>query len=89
MFEWDEAKREANLRKHGLDFRDSIYLFDGRPMLLIPSPRAEELRFLSVCLNASGFVSTVWTWRGRARRIISMRISRDEERRAYRSIHGG
>lgn len=30
-FEWDEAKRLANLDKHGLDFIDSIELFDGVP----------------------------------------------------------
>jgi uncharacterized DUF497 family protein len=23
-FEWDEAKRRENLRKHGLDFRDAL-----------------------------------------------------------------
>jgi uncharacterized DUF497 family protein len=25
-FEWDPAKRAANLAKHGLDFRDSRYV---------------------------------------------------------------
>ena len=31
-FEWDEAKRKENLRKHGLDFLDAPTLFSG-PML--------------------------------------------------------
>lgn len=31
-FEWDEAKRKDNLRKHGLDFLDAPTLFSG-PML--------------------------------------------------------
>ena len=28
-FLWDEAKRESNLRKHGLDFADVHRVFDG------------------------------------------------------------
>ncbi len=31
-FEWDEAKRQTNLRKHGLDFADVWKVFRG-PML--------------------------------------------------------
>jgi len=27
--EWDEAKRVANLRKHGIDFTDVPTVFDG------------------------------------------------------------
>lgn len=28
-YEWDEAKRLANLRKHGIDFADVPAVFDG------------------------------------------------------------
>lgn len=28
-YEWDEAKRLANLRKHGIDFADIPIVFDG------------------------------------------------------------
>jgi uncharacterized DUF497 family protein len=28
-FAWSEAKREANLAKHGLDFRDASTVFNG------------------------------------------------------------
>lgn len=28
-FEWDEAKRLANLRKHGIDFLDVSIVFEG------------------------------------------------------------
>jgi uncharacterized DUF497 family protein len=27
LFEWDEAKAESNLRKHGIDFDDAIEVF--------------------------------------------------------------
>lgn len=29
MFVWDEAKRVANLRKRGLDFRDADLVYDN------------------------------------------------------------
>jgi len=32
-FEWDEAKREANIAKHGIDFLDVPEMF-GNPMLV-------------------------------------------------------
>ena len=28
-FDWDEAKRRENLRRHGIDFRDLPAVFDG------------------------------------------------------------
>jgi uncharacterized DUF497 family protein len=28
-YEWDEAKRVANLRKHGIDFTDVLTVFDS------------------------------------------------------------
>jgi uncharacterized DUF497 family protein len=29
LFEWDESKRQANLAKHYIDFRDAKRMFDG------------------------------------------------------------
>ncbi len=29
LFEWNEGKRLANLRKHGIDFRDAHLAFAG------------------------------------------------------------
>jgi len=29
-FEWDEAKRQANILKHGIDFVDAGAIFDRR-----------------------------------------------------------
>ena len=29
-FEWDDAKRQANILKHGTDFADVIRMFAGR-----------------------------------------------------------
>lgn len=44
-FEWDEAKRQANITKHGIDFVRVVAMFDGRPYLDRESPRRNERRF--------------------------------------------
>ena len=35
-FEWDGAKHESTLQKHGIDFNDAMLIFDGRPVLCAP-----------------------------------------------------
>ena len=37
MFEWDETKREKNLSKHSLDFRDARLIFDSRDVVHVPA----------------------------------------------------
>ncbi|MBF0337002.1 MAG: BrnT family toxin [Nitrospirae bacterium] len=88
MFEWDEAKRQKNLDKHRLDFRDARVVFDGRKAVHVPAFKNAESRFASVAIVGEKFYTVVWTWREDRRRIISFRRSRDGEERAYRQIHG-
>ena len=87
-FAWDEAKRAANLARHGLDFIDATALFDGRPGVTFPSPRGNEARFLTTGRLGAVFVTLVWTERSEAIRLISFRRARDAETRAYRARHG-
>jgi uncharacterized DUF497 family protein len=87
-YEWDENKREVNIAKHSLDFRDGIAMFDGRPVYNYRSVRGEEGRIVTVGLLVGRFVAVVWTERGSAIRLISMRRARDEEKRAYRALFG-
>jgi uncharacterized protein len=88
-FEWDEAKRPSNLEKHGLDFRDALRVFDGRPRPDVVSPRDGEQRTLSVALFNDRFAAVTWTWRGDDTvRIISVRRARRAEERQYRHLHG-
>ncbi len=53
-FEWDESKRKENLRKHGLDFRDAVTLFEG-PVLSLLDSREDygEPRWLGIGLLES------------------------------------
>ncbi len=88
-FEWDEAKRESNLAKHGIDFGVAIELFDGRPAWTARSSYAQEERFLTTGTIEGRLVTVVWTPRGETIRLISARRARDAEQRAYRSLYGG
>ena len=50
-FEWDEAKNEANIRKHGIDFRDVVDMFN-HPMVIGLDTRKEygEDRWIGIGL---------------------------------------
>ena len=88
-FEWDDAKRQSNLAKHGVDFLAAAALFDGRPVVTGVGRHPDEPRFLTTGELDGRFYTAVWTWRGDAVRLISIRRARDAEQRAYRSRHGG
>ena len=86
--EWDEAKREANIVKHGIDFILARTLFDGRPVITHHSAYPDEVRWLTTGMIEDLFITIIWTERGDARRLISARRARDAEKRQYRSVHG-
>jgi uncharacterized DUF497 family protein len=88
-FSWDEAKRDWVLAERGIDFlRIALALFDGRPLLTVPTPRDDQDRFLSVGLIEGKFFAVVWTWRDDAVRIITARRARDDEEKRYRALYG-
>ena len=71
MFEGDEAKRDRNLEKHGIDFQIVVRVFDGRALVEVPAQIGIELRTLTIARLDDLFVTVVWTWRGANKRIIS------------------
>ena len=77
---FDEDKRLKTLNERGLDFRDAPKVFEG-VWLVIPDDRFEygEERFISYGELNGRAIAMVWTWRGDARRIISMRHVHAEE----------
>jgi uncharacterized protein len=88
-FEWSEPKRLAVLDARRLDFLDGRRLFDGRQICTAPSPRGVEERWVSIGELDNEVIAVVWTRRGSAIRIITMRKARDEEKRRFRSLYGG
>lgn len=84
LYEWDEAKREANLAKHGLDFSDADLVLESPYVLIMDSPRKGQDRkvafayvFEALCVLAVAFVP------GERHRIVSFRPAKRKEREAY------
>jgi uncharacterized DUF497 family protein len=86
LFEWDHAKAEANLRKHGVSFAEAITAFGDALSLLWPDPehsRGEE-RYLVMGLSAAQRLLVVaFADREPKTRIISARLATKRERRLY------
>jgi uncharacterized DUF497 family protein len=87
--EWDESKRLSNLSKHRLDFQDSVLVL-GEPFLrLLARPAGDEVRYRAIGYVRQNLVAVIYTMRGEAYRIISMRKARDDERRLFhQAVHG-
>ena len=85
VFEFDEAKSQSNLLKHGIDFVDAQLLWIDPRLLEVPARTEEEPRFLMIGLINEKHWSAVITYRGTNIRLISVRQSRNEEVALYES----
>ncbi len=83
-FEWDEDKRLANIKNHGIDFIDVSEVFD-RDVFTIEDDRYSygEQRFVTLGLLRGSVVAVVNTDRGEFIRIISIRKATKNEYRSY------
>ena len=89
-FEWDEEKREANIKKHGVDFLRAAKIFVN-PVLERPDEREDygEDRLIVTGHWQEYFVVVVYTWCGENRRIISAwKAGKDEKEEYYEAIYG-
>jgi uncharacterized DUF497 family protein len=85
-FEWDDAKAEANFRKHRVRFEHAAEACED-PYALIELDDSEDYRedrFILVGRAADGMITVVYTERNERLRIISAREANDYERRNYR-----
>jgi uncharacterized DUF497 family protein len=82
LFEWDETKRETNLAKHGIDFRDAIRAFDGPVFENVNRHRGEE-RIVAIGSMEGIEIVLVYVMRGKHRRIISARRAHRNERQDF------
>jgi uncharacterized protein len=73
-YEWDEAKRVANLRKHGIDFTDVPTVFDG-DIVTVEDDRYScgEQRFVTFGLLQGRVIAVVHAERQDSTRILSAR----------------
>ena len=82
-FEYDPQKSVINLAKHGIDFEHAQALWGDEHILEIPAKPMDEPRFLVIGKIKEKLWSAVITYRGEQVRIISVRRSRDDERKLY------
>jgi len=80
--EWDEDKRQSNLRKHGIDFEDAVLAL-REPHIEYRSDREGEVRTVAICPDSGKLIAIVYTMRGEVCRIISARAARKNEIREY------
>lgn len=82
---WDEAKRQANLDKHGLDFLDAVMVLESPYRLDIESVRSSEQRTqpFAYVFDVLAVLTVVHVTREDAIRIVSFRPASEEERSVY------
>ena len=80
-FLWHEPKRQADLKKHGLDFVDAEHVFNG-PLFTFEDNRENygEQRWITLGLLGTKVVVIVHTETEDAIRIISMREADNDEK---------
>ncbi|HZY69128.1 MAG TPA: BrnT family toxin [Devosia sp.] len=83
-YEWDEAKYQANLRKHGTAF-ELVYDFDWIGAFVEADQRFDygEERFVAYGRVGERGYALVFVRRGDRVRIISLRPAHEKEMRRY------
>jgi uncharacterized protein len=81
MWDWDEAKRQANRARHGVDFTH-IDGFDWATAVTREDTRSDygERRFISTGVIDGRLPVCVWTVRAGRTRLISLRKANTRER---------
>ena len=82
---WDEAKRQTNLAKHGLDFKDAAWVLESRYRLDVMMVRHGEARTLSFSyvLDRLAVLLLVHVPREDVVRIVSFRYASEIESEKY------
>jgi uncharacterized protein len=84
VIDWDQRKRQANLKKHGFDFVDTNEIFDGVTFTYEDDRIAyAEQRFVTLGSLRGTVVSIVHTEHDDHIRVISMRKATKREREIY------
>ena len=84
LFEWDEEKAAANLRKHKVDFRDAARVFgDPYRMETYDAAHSDEEDRYNVIGLVRDVLFVVYTERRENVRIISARKATRLEKRRY------
>jgi uncharacterized DUF497 family protein len=88
-FEWDPYKSVSNERKHGIDFRSAQGLWEDENRIEICAPYPVEERHILLAKYHEKIWAAVYTIRGGAIRIISVRRARKKEANFYEKENTG
>ncbi|MBI4482627.1 MAG: BrnT family toxin [Acidobacteria bacterium] len=85
-FEWDPAKAEANLKKHGVSFEEAVTAFGDPLSMNMPDPDHSEGEQRFIVLGMSDryrLLVVCYAERPPRTRIISARLATRPERKHY------
>ena len=82
QYEWDEAKCEANIAKHGVDFAD-VEAFEWDTAVEAQDDRHDEARWIAIGFVGPRLHVVAYTARGDVIRVISLRKANQREERRY------
>ncbi len=82
MYEWDEAKNQANIAAGRPGF-EAVEEFEWETAMIFPSARYSESRWSAIGYMGDRLHFVVYTRRGDRRRIISLRRASKKEERYY------
>ena len=82
-FEWDEEKSQTNKAKHGIDFDTAKALWDDPNRVEIQTSYPLENRAVLIGKIDKKLWTAIFTRRGNATRIISVRQARKHEAKLY------
>jgi hypothetical protein len=82
-FVWDENKNQANSAKHGIDFETATQLWNDEHRVEIHTTFSDENRSIMIGRLKAKLWAAIFTQRGEAIRIISVRRARRKETALY------
>ncbi|MBR5341845.1 MAG: BrnT family toxin [Erysipelotrichaceae bacterium] len=84
VVEWDDAKNQINIQKHGISFETAALVFadEDRIEYYDKVHSIDEDRWVALgCVH--GILYVVYTMRGEVTRLISARVATPTERKVY------
>ncbi|MGA1199283.1 MAG: BrnT family toxin [Candidatus Latescibacterota bacterium] len=88
LFEWDEAKNQSNIDKHGIHFSDAKEIFKLPVCQFVNDQAYGETRILAIGLLDHIEITVIYTIRDEKIRLISARRASQNERRKYQDFFG-
>ncbi len=83
--EWNSKKAISNLKKHGVNFADTVAVLEDERAITIIEDYPDEERFITIGMDSfSRILVVVYTWRENRIRIISARKATTNEIKQYK-----